>query len=171
MTGVPWHPALVHVPLGLSLVMPLLGLGLAWTVWTGRFAPRTWAIAVALQAILLGSALTALRTGQAEEERVESVVGEVALERHEDAALLFVWSAAGALVLAAAVPFLPAGRPWRTGLIASALGFVAVAALAVGVGHAGGELVYAHGAAAAYGAPAAPASGGAIADTEGGESG
>ena len=86
MSGLPLHPALVHLPLGLAFVMPFLALILAWALWTGRAPRRTWAIVVALQAVLLAGGLLALRTGEAQEDRVEPIVGETALGRHESAA-------------------------------------------------------------------------------------
>jgi uncharacterized membrane protein len=153
MSTVPVHPALVHVPLGLAFVIPLVVLGLAWALWSGLLPRRAWSVAVVLQALLLGGALVALRTGEADEDRVERIVGEAALERHELAAKQFVFAAGAALVLGFA-PLLLRGRALGAAVVATALASAAVAGLAIRVGHAGGQLVYVHGAASAYaGAP------------------
>ncbi|HET9314462.1 MAG TPA: DUF2231 domain-containing protein [Vicinamibacteria bacterium] len=150
MSDLPLHPALVHLPLGLAFVMPLLALILAWALWTGRAARRTWAIVVALQAVLLAGGLVALRTGEAQEERVERIVGDAALARHETAAEQFVWASALTLGLAAAGLLLKKRGPMRAVLVLTALGSIIVTGLAVRTGHAGGRLVYVHGAASAY---------------------
>jgi len=150
MSGLPLHPALVHLPLGLAFVMPFLVLILAWALWRGRAPRRTWAIVVALQAVLLAGGLVALRTGEAQEDRVERIVGETALARHEAAAQQFVWASALTLALAVAGLLLKEGGPTRSALALTALASVVVTGLAVRAGHAGGQLVYVHGAASAY---------------------
>jgi hypothetical protein len=105
---------------------------------------------VTLQAVLLAGGLVALRTGEAQEDRVEATVGETALESHESAAKQFVWASALTLALAAAALLLKKGALRRAALVTTALASVVVTGLAVRAGHAGGRLVYVHGAAAAY---------------------
>lgn len=150
MSGLPLHPALVHLPLGLALVMPFLALIATWALWTGRAPRRTWAIIVALQTVLLAAGLVALRTGEAQEDRVEAIVGEAALARHESAAQQFVWATAFTLALAAAGLLLRQSRTMRSAMVLTALASAAVTGLALRTGHAGGRLVYVHGAASAY---------------------
>ena len=155
MGSMPLHPAVVHLPLAIAILMPLVASGFAWALWTGRVRPRAWLAVVALQALLLGSGLVATRTGEAEEERVENVIQESALHRHEALADQFVWSGGFTLVLAGLVLVVrrPAAvRALASGVVASTL---VVAALGLRVGHAGGELVYVHGAASAYAQPSA----------------
>jgi uncharacterized membrane protein len=150
MSGLPLHPALVHLPVGLAFVMPFLAVVLAWALWSGRAPRRAWAIVVALQAVLLAGGVVALRTGEADEDRVERIVGEAALERHEAAARQFVWASALALALATAALVLEQGRTMRAALVATTLASVVVTGLVARAAHAGGRLVYVHGAAAAY---------------------
>jgi len=152
MSSLPLHPALVHLPLGLAFVLPLLVPALAWAVSAGRLPRRAWLIVVLLQAALLGGGLLARWAGEQDEERVEAVVGEAPLARHEAAANLFLVSSGGVLVLALAAG-LGEGRAAKLARLATAAGALAVAGLAAQAGHAGGELVYRHGAAAAH-APA-----------------
>lgn len=158
MTTVPLHPALVHVPLGLAFVLPLVTAALAIALWRGLVTRRTWIVAVALQAVLLAGGTLALKTGERDEKRVERITGEQAIHAHEDAAELFVWGAAIVLGLAAAVTVVPRRTIAPFAAIAAAGNFV-VAGLAYRTGKAGGELVYARGAATAYtgAAPASPA--------------
>ncbi len=154
MSTVPLHPALVHVPMGLALALPLVAAGLALALWRGRVPRRTWLVAVALQALLVAGGVAALRTGEPEARRIESLVGEGAVEAHEEAAEAFLWGAGAVLALAIAVLAAPA-RLAAAAALASTVGTVAVAGLALRTGKAGGELVYARGAAAAYaGGPA-----------------
>jgi hypothetical protein len=141
---------MVHLPLGLAFVMPLLVVVLTWALWRGRAPRRTWAIVVALQVVLLAGGLVALRTGEAQEDRVERIVGETALARHEAAAQQFVWASALTLALAVAGLLLKEGGPKRSALVLTALASVVVTALALRAGHAGGQLVYVWGAASAY---------------------
>ncbi len=154
MTSLPLHPALVHIPLGLAFVIPVLAAGFGWAIWTGRLRLRAWLVVVALQAVLLGGGLLAISTGQREEERVEKVVPETALSRHESAAEQFVWLTGLTLVPAGLVFLLR--RRAATGMLtaASVAGTLLVAGAAIRVGHAGGELVYVHNAGAAYSSPA-----------------
>lgn len=157
MDLVPLHPMLVHLPIALGVLMPLVAVGILVAWWRGLVPRRAWWGAVILQGVLLVSGLAALRSGEADEERVEAVAPESAIEAHEEAAQVFV--AASALVLAGAVA---AGLLRNEGTAKNlaamaAAGTLAVVGLGVRVGHAGGELVYTHGAASAYadGAPMA----------------
>lgn len=145
-----FHPKVVHIPIALGVLMPLLAAGLLVAWWRGWLPARSWALVVALQAVLLGSGMVALQTGESEEERVERVVPEQAIEEHEEAAELFVWASGGVLglmVLALAIHRRKAGLP--TAAVAT-LGTLAVLGLGYRTGKAGGDLVYRHDAASVY---------------------
>lgn len=161
MTSLPLHPALVHLPLGLAFVMPLLALALVIGLWTGRATRGGWTLAVALQTLLLAGGLAALKSGQNEEDRVERIVAEAAIHQHEEYAEGFLWATGFTLIGIVALRALHAGRAARGLSLLAVAGTLLVAGLALQVGHAGGQLVYVHGAAAAYtgaaGAAAAPA--------------
>jgi pimeloyl-ACP methyl ester carboxylesterase len=100
--------------------------------------------------MLFGGALLAMNTGEREEDRVERVVADAALERHAGYAEQFVWAAGATFALAALV--LVFRRPPAALLLvtATAGASLVVAGLALRVGKAGGELVYVHNAASAY---------------------
>lgn len=153
MSSLPLHPAVVHIPLGLAFIMPLLALGFGWALWTRRVRPRAWVAIVALQAVLLAAGLAAMNTGEREEDRVESAVPHAAMEEHEEAAEQFVQ--ATGLTLGLMLLVLVGRRPAvaKPLMIVAFAGTVAVTALAIRVGHAGGKLVYVHNAGAAYAAP------------------
>jgi len=150
MNSLPLHPAIVHIPLGLAMLMPVLAAGFAWAIWTGRMGLRAWLAVVALQGLLVGSALVAINTGSSEEERVEQVVPEQALHQHEESAEQFAWASGAAMVLSALV-LLGHRRSVAGALTAvTVIATVAIAGLGLRVGHAGGQLVYGHNAASAY---------------------
>jgi hypothetical protein len=152
MDLIPLHPKLVHLPIALAVLLPLIMTGVLAAWWRGVLPRRTWWIALALQAVLAVSGFAALRTGEADEERVERLVPEAALEAHEEAAEAFV--VAALLVLAVSLGAAVVRGP-RTSLALAAIasvGSFAVLGLGYRVGDAGGRLVYQHGAAAAYAA-------------------
>jgi hypothetical protein len=154
MNSLPLHPAIVHIPLALSMLMPLLAAGFAWAIWTGRVGARAWLAIVALQGLLVGSALVAINTGGSEEDRVEHVVPKRALHEHEDRAEQFAWASGAACVLSALV-LLGRRRSIAGALTAVAvIATVGVAGLGLRTGRAGGELVYGHNAGSVYAGPA-----------------
>jgi uncharacterized membrane protein len=149
MTTLPLHPAAVHVPLGLAIVLPLVAIVAVFLVF--RRGPSTGVLLLlaTLQAVVFGSGLVASRLGERDEDRVERVAGKAAVERHEERAELFVWAAGLVLAGAAALLVLPR-RAQGAGLAAFAAGTLVVAGLGLRAGEAGGELVYARGGAAAW---------------------
>ncbi len=158
MESLLFHPKVVHLPMALAVLMPLVAGGLALAWWRGWLPARAWIIAALLQAVLVVSAVMSLRTGEADEEVVERVVAEQHIEEHEEAAQLFT-AVSGAVLLAmvaaAALAKRAAGLPVAG---AAALGTVLVLALGYRTGQEGGALVYRHGAAQAHvGSGAAPA--------------
>jgi uncharacterized membrane protein len=122
----PLHPAVVHLPIALAILVPLCAALAILSIHKGFLPARSWAAVVLLQAMLVGSTWLAVETGEDQEERVERVVAERYIKTHEEAAERF-------LAL--------------TGGVVAAL---AILAAGVAVGHSGGALVYEHGAANAY---------------------
>jgi uncharacterized membrane protein len=144
----PLHPAVVHFPLVFALVLPVLALIAVWRIHDG--APvRTWGSVTLLAVLAFGAGFVASRTGEAEEDRVEAVLAsEEPLHEHEEAAEFFVLLS-GVTAGLALLGFAPGlvGRSARVLALLAAIG----AAGAVGrAGLLGGELVFRHGAAAAY---------------------
>jgi hypothetical protein len=136
--------------LGLAFIIPALATGFAWALWKGRVRPRAWLVIVALQATLLGAGLLAMNTGEREEDRVEAVVPDAALEQHEAYAEDFVWATGITLALAALVLVIRRPAVGRALASATVVSSLMVAGLGVRVGHAGGRLVYVHNAGSAY---------------------
>jgi len=144
----PLHPALVHFPIVLAFLSPIAAALVLWAIRSSRLTRRAWLGVAILQLAVLGSGWLAAEMGEEEEERVERVIAERHIEEHEEAAERFLAIASVTLALSIA------------GMLGSSLGVVARAltvatalasvAMVASVGHSGGELVYRHGAAAAY---------------------
>lgn len=144
-----FHPKVVHIPIALSVLMPLIAGGLLLAWWRGWLPKRTWWVAVLLQGILVISAFVAIDTGGDQEERVEKVLPDKYIEAHEEAADVFTGGAVGVLLIAGAALFLK-GRKGAAAAIVATVGTVVVLGLGYVVGQRGGALVYEHGAANAY---------------------
>lgn len=155
MNVLPLHPKLVHLPIALAVLMPLVSASflLAWV--RGWFPRRTWLAAVALQGLLVIGALAAQRTGAQDEDRAEAAVGKAAIEAHEEAAEQFTAVAAAVLAFAVGAAALRPEKAARALAVLTLAGTLAVLAMGYRVGEAGGRIVYgAGGPAAALGAPA-----------------
>jgi uncharacterized membrane protein len=159
-----FHPKVVHLPMALGVLMPLVTGGVLFAWWRGWFQRRVWVVVLLLQAALVGSGAVAMNTGEREEERVEEAVAEEHIEAHEEAAESFVWASAAVLLLMAVPLVLREGRARQAVSVGAFLGTLIVFGLGYQAGEAGGRLVYQHGAAQVYvahggDADAIPASG------------
>ena len=144
----PLHPAVVHLPMALAVIIPVMAFLGIWLIRREILPVRSWILVVVLQVLLLGSGWLALETGEEEEDRVERVVAEDLIEEHEEAAERFMVLAGIALLATGAG--LMSGQRGSIGRAVGAATTIAVLAAGVSVGHLGGELVYKHGAANAY---------------------
>ncbi|MEE8314674.1 MAG: DUF2231 domain-containing protein [Myxococcota bacterium] len=144
----PLHPAIVHLPIALALLIPVFSILGILAIRSDLLPRRVWWGVVLLQALLAGSAWLATETGENEEERVERVLEHDLIHEHEEAA--------ERLLLLAAIGLVPvglglwAGRRGAIGRLLHVLLALVVVAAAISTGRLGGELVYQHGAATAY---------------------
>jgi hypothetical protein len=128
------------------VTLPLLAAILLAGWWAGWWGRRAWVAFVALEAVLVLTSFVAIRLGEADEERVEAVVPEAAIETHEERAEVFAWFGVFTLVVSLAAALVPQDTASRW-IAAGASGAALVGAgLALSVGHSGGALVYTHGA-------------------------
>lgn len=144
----PLHPAVVHLPMALAVLLPIFAIVAFVAVRRGSKPLRTWGVAAAMFAALSLSSWASMETGEEQEEVVEQVVPDGALESHEEAAEQFMWLSVGALGIAA-LGLLPGGVGTGARIVATA---ASLGLLVAGyrVGHSGGDLVYRYGAASAY---------------------
>lgn len=144
------HPKLVHLPMALAVLMPLLATGLLLSWWRGWLPGRVWWVAVVGQVLLVATGYLALETGEADEERVERVVAEEHIETHEHAAQEFMLAAAIGLALFLAAGLVRRERPAQALALGALLATLVVLVLGFRVGEAGGALVYKYGATRAF---------------------
>jgi uncharacterized membrane protein len=144
----PLHPAVVHFPVVLMLLLPLAAAGAWWAIRRGAVPARAWLVPVTVAAALASSSWVAVETGQREEDRVEKVVSKQRLEQHEEAAERFLGLSVALLVVTAAG--LARGRVGAGARAVATIGALALVVVGVQVGHSGGTLVYGDGAASAY---------------------
>ena len=144
----PLHPAVVHFPIVLMVLLPVVGGVALWAIRRGARPPVAWTVPVVAAAALALSSWVAVETGENEEDVVEPVVAEAAVHEHEEGAELFL-VLSGALLLVTAAGLLR-GAPGRAARLGAIAGAVGLGALGARVGHSGGNLVYRDGAASAY---------------------
>ncbi len=149
----PLHPAVVHLPLALAVLLPILIL---IALWLGRHADEVipdklraiWIPVVFLALVMTGTGYFAQETGEDQEDRVEEVVSRDAIHDHEERAEVFVWMSA--LLLVASIAGLVPGATGRYSRYITLGMAIIVLVLGVRVGGSGGDLVYTHGAAQVY---------------------
>jgi hypothetical protein len=152
----PLHPAVVHFPIVFAVLLPFIAAGALWAIRRGTTPRRAWLFPLALAAALTLSSVVALKSGQAQEDRVENIVGERAVHGHEEAAELFL--VLSGVLLAVAVVGLAPGLAGRAARIVATVGALGLLGAGYRVGASGGELVYRHGAASVYALQAGHAS-------------
>ncbi len=153
----PLHPAIVHFPIVLVVLLPFFAIGALWAIRRGANPIKAWTIPLVLAAALTLSAFVALRTGQAQARKVGHVIGRELVEGHEEAAERFLILSGVLLVIAGAG--LAKGVVGRSARLVASVGALGMVVAGVQVGGSGGELVYKHGAASVYATPAANAAG------------
>jgi uncharacterized membrane protein len=144
----PLHPAVVHFPVVLAMLLPAAALLGMLAVRRGTAPRSAWSYVTLVAFLLFASSFVAVRTGEQEEETVEEVVDHDTIHEHEEKGeRLQLLAGIGFLVFAAG---LSGGAIGRIARPAALLGSLAIAGQAYLTGDSGGELVYRHGAAGAY---------------------
>lgn len=139
MPTLPLHPSIVHLPLGLALLLPLVAAAAAFGLWWGWNARRLLGVVVGLQAAVVIGGHLAGRMGARDAHQVEAVLGPRATALHEERAEAFLLAATAVLLAAAAGLACPTRMRMPVAAVVAA-GSLAVAALALRAGLAGGDL-------------------------------
>jgi uncharacterized membrane protein len=146
---VPLHPMIVHFPMALTFILPILILVFAFMIRGNKMSPKSWLIIVGLELALVVTGYVALETGETEEEAVSKVVTKDYIHEHEEAAEIFVGSTVLSLVLSVGAFFTRKETGFAVKLGVAGLSLVSCF-LAYRTGTLGGELTYIHGAAGVY---------------------
>jgi uncharacterized membrane protein len=145
----PLHPAIVHFPIALAFILPVLILVFSLMIKKNKMAPQAWFIIIGLQLLTTVTGYVSLESGEEAEDVVEKVLDKKLIHEHEERAEIFVGSTVVALVLSTAAFFLRKEFQFILKLVVFVLSLVS-SFLAYRTGHSGGELVYRYGAASAY---------------------
>lgn len=148
ISTLPLHPLVVHFPVVFAVLAPVFAIGALIAIKRGSRPLVAWGITAVLVAALSASSFVALETGEDQEDAVENVVPDAALDTHEDAADRF-FSLSLVLLGVTAAGFLPRRAGTAARIVATA-GTLAMVVAGYQVGHSGGALVYEHNAGAAY---------------------
>ncbi len=147
MFDLPLHPIVVHFPIVLGALLPVLAILLWWAIKKWQWTPKVWALVSIVALVYSLSAVVAVQLGEEDEEKVEKVISEKVIEEHEEAGELIPWLA-GTLFLVSLGGFtVKYSKQAKVAMIV--LSLVAVVPL-INAGHTGGELVYEHGASIAH---------------------
>lgn len=150
LENLPLHPAIVHLPLGILFLLPIVTVFMALLFYKGVIQRPSFLTLVLLQVLLVGASYAALETGEDEEHVVEKLVDERTIESHEEKAETFMIGTIVVLVLSLGLVLPGAGAFLKSALAGLLIAQLGLILLGYRVGHSGGELVYVHGAAGAY---------------------
>lgn len=147
---VPFHPVMVHFPIALAFIIPILILVFAFMIKSQKMTHQAWLVIIGLQIVTTVTGYVALESGENEEHAVEKVLDKKLIHHHEESAEIFVGSTVLALVISIAAFFLRKPIQFYLQLAVCLIALISCY-LVYQTGHSGGELVYRYGAANAYG--------------------
>ena len=147
--NIPFHPVIVHFPIALTFILPLLILVFAFMIKQNKMSPQAWLIIIGLQLMTTVTGYVAMESGEEAEDVVEKVLDKKLIHEHEERAEIFVGSTVVSLVLSVAAFFLRKEFQFILKLAVCLISLVS-GFLVYRTGESGGELVYRYGAASAY---------------------
>jgi uncharacterized membrane protein len=138
MSQLPLHPMIVHFPIALACLLPVVLVVFAWGLGRAGWSRMAWLAPLSLQALVFLSAWFALQLGERDEDRIEQVIAEQRIEAHEEAGERFVL-ASGILLLLMTIPLV-----WGTRVLPSMLAALSLVSvfLVYQAGHSGAQLVH-----------------------------
>ncbi len=138
----PLHPAVVHLPLALTFVLPALIIVFIWAIRSGKMSREMWVVIVGLQLLITASGYISLELGETDEEKVSKVAGILLMQTHEQTAEIFVGTTVVSLAVGVVAIFLQAQFQIYARLGVLVLSLISCV-FAFKTGQLGGEIVYA----------------------------
>ncbi len=145
----PLHPAIVHLPVVLTFILPVLILIFAWAIRAGKMSKELWLVLVGFQILVTATGYISLETGEDDEEKVSAVVGKKIIHEHEDSAEVFVGTTVIALAAGIVVWFLQPAFQDKARFLVALISLLPVF-FAWRTANKGGEIVYKHGGGSAH---------------------
>ena len=150
METLPLHPGLVHLPLGIVFILPILSLLFLFFLKKTFLNRNAFIFLVILHGLLCATSFVAMETGEDEEDKVEKIVEEYHIEEHEQKAEDFLISTIVVFIFTLIIYFIPNINFFIGGSLFLLILQFALIFMAYEVGHTGGELVYKYKAADSY---------------------
>ncbi|MFL5784681.1 MAG: DUF2231 domain-containing protein [Bacteriovoracaceae bacterium] len=145
----PLHPIVVHFPLAMTFLLPVMVLIFALAMRSGKMSKEMWFVIIGLQVLITATGYLALETGETDEDKVALVTGKEIIHAHENSAEIFVGMTVVSLAGGIVAWFLRPEFQER-----ARLGVFLLTLLPVffgwKTGHLGGEIVYKHGGSRAH---------------------
>lgn len=145
----PLHPMMVHLPLGLALILPVIILTFMILIRLKKISDSMWIMIMSLQAFLVAIGHLTIATGENEEDLVRTIIDRKIVSMHELDAEMFVGSVVIGLVISVMGYFANKKYQFKSQVAVLAISIITIL-LAVNVGRSGAALVYKHGAAQVY---------------------
>jgi uncharacterized membrane protein len=147
MFNLPLHPLVIHFPIVLGTLFPIVGILFWWGIKEKVVPQKLWSLVVIFAFIYTVSSVVAVELGEIDEEIVEEIVSERVIEEHEEAGELIPW-VGGTLFIVSMIGYIRK-KSDRLRLTLAILSLLAVYPL-IETGHTGGKLVYKYGAVIAH---------------------
>ncbi len=147
LIAIPLHPAIVHFPIALTVLMPAVIGAVWWAERRGWVSAVAWRFVAGLQSVVFATSFLAQQLGEHDEEIVKHVIDPEIIEAHAAWGDRVVWVTGMMLVLLLGAALFPRLRKFRVVVLAAAL--VAIVPV-IFAGHSGAGLVYEHDAARAH---------------------
>lgn len=140
MFNLPLHPIVVHFPIAIGSIMPIAMGFVIFGIRRWQWPTQTWWLVILLQGIVFASALTALKTGEMEEDHAEKKVSEQLIHEHEE------WGekvpVTAGIVFALTLLPLWIRKKSKALMMTSLVASIGLVVVLIFTGHSGGKMVY-----------------------------
>ena len=140
MFDLPLHPFIVHFPIAIGILMPMLVVGVGLGIKLLKWPHQTWWMIVFFQTVVVASSVIAVVSGEKEEERPGPPLNQEQLAVHEEAGETIPWTAGVALILSMAPLIMP--KKMKGLALLFLIVSLGIMIQLIYTGHSGGQLIY-----------------------------